>query len=239
MPGFMDYLESAGGGALSGAALGPWGAVAGGAIGLISTAFGKKEPQYYNDPIENQRRSAANTMMTSHLGEQAAANSAGLVRRDALDAYENVKNNPNLQNNAAVQSSVYGNIMRGAERGIVSGNIAGAQADQQSYAQGANMLSGIQESNFQSKRYNDSLKQQYEQPNALQNIFGMGASYLAGKTTENIGGGNASSDVDQRFNNSYDRLKSLTSANYGSGGDFPQPGYYGNYPQNLYSPSHP
>lgn len=186
MAGFEDYLAGAGTGALSGfAAGGPVGAAIGGITGLIGSAF-KKDPEQYHDPFEQQRLAAANDMEHSTLGETAAANAATKLKQNAMDSYEGIKDNPNFQGNASVQSAAYGKAMRGAQSGIVDANIAGAQTDEATHERGANMLSGIQKDNYQTYLGNQA---QRNKPDAMDTIAQTALGKLAGKGIEGLGGG--------------------------------------------------
>lgn len=187
MADFQDYLAGAGSGALAGSAAGPFGAIAGGVLGLLG-ASQKKAPEEYHDPFEQQRLAAANNMEHSTTGQDAAANASTQIRQNAMESYEGIKDNPNFQGNAGVQSAAYSKAMTGAQRGIVGANIAGAQTDEATHERGADMLSGIQSSNYQTYLNNYKVD---NAPNAMDTIAQTALGKLAGKGIEGLGGGDS------------------------------------------------
>lgn len=200
-----DFSFSGGaGGAATGAGIGSAilpgiGTAVGGVLGFLGGGLfgGPKPAETYKNPYKGQIDQQAQELLNSNLGKQEAADTTGIIRRQAKDNLEEMSNAPTLGNNAAVRSRLSAKIGNQADEGIIHAQLGGAELDNQNKARGLQLLQQQQGFDYSDFQRTSTINRQpspmeslgYE---AMGTIAGEGLSKAFSKDASDTSGGDGS-----------------------------------------------
>lgn len=175
----VDFLGQAGSGALAGSALGPFGAIAGGLVGGISSLLGpKKKKRTFNDPYAGQRQKMINDLSNSQIGQQQGQLVARQSGNMANKQMEDAQNNPAYQGNASVLSALNESVQGSANDATSSAFLRGSELDMANKARAGQLMGDASQMSLAQDQYNDQLDSRKSLGESLfTNVLSTGAGY--------------------------------------------------------------
>lgn len=152
---------------------------------FLSDFFNGPQVQNYSDPYRGQIDANIAQLNSGNLGKEFAANTTGIIRRQANDNLRAVGNS-GIGRNAAALSAVTDKSLTTADQDITGAQLKGAQYDTNNKIQASQMMEKSRDFDYQNF---ERMDEQRRQPSPFESLLNTAVGTVAGGLTGGLAAG--------------------------------------------------